>query len=110
MGVPQLPSPVQQAGVPLERDVFLRTLVRHLAGTLQEVVGLKEATGFASVVGQRMGEEINGAYKRALQVGRWSRRWPRGTPAAGWWCTCGPPPRPRRPRAGSPSGPPDAAG
>ncbi len=59
-------STVRAANVPLERDVFLRTLIRHLAGTLQEVVGLDEAAGFVSVVGQRIGEDINGAYKGAL--------------------------------------------
>lgn len=59
---------VQTAAVPLERDVFLRTLVRHLAGTLQDVVGLEEASGFVSVVGQRMGEDINAEYRRALAL------------------------------------------
>ena len=59
--------------VPLERDVFLRSLVRHLAGTLEEVVGLKEADGFVSVVGQRIGEEIDHEYRRALAVDRLSR-------------------------------------
>ena len=59
--------------VPLERDVFLRTLLRHLAGTLQEVVGLEEASGFVSVVGQRIGEEIDTAYRAALSVDRLSR-------------------------------------
>jgi predicted ArsR family transcriptional regulator len=57
----------------LERDVFLRTLLRHLAGTLQEVVGLEEASGFVSVVGQRMGEGINDAYTSALGVEQLSR-------------------------------------
>jgi predicted ArsR family transcriptional regulator len=54
--------------VPLNRDVFVRTLLRHLAGTLQEVVGLEEASGLVSVVGQRIGEEINTGYKAALSV------------------------------------------
>jgi len=54
--------------VPLERDLFLRTLIRHLSGTLQDVVGLTEAAGFVSIVGQRMGEEIADAYKAALQI------------------------------------------
>jgi predicted ArsR family transcriptional regulator len=61
------------ADVPLERDVFLRTLLRHLAGTLQEVVGLEEASGFVSVVGQRIGDEINAAYTSALSVQQLSR-------------------------------------
>ena len=57
----------------LERDVFLRTLLRHLAGTLQEVVGLEEASGFVSVVGQKIGDEINAAYTSALAVQQLSR-------------------------------------
>lgn len=60
--------PVEFVRVPLERDVFLRTLIRHLAGTLQDVVGLEEVSGFVSVVGQRMGDEINQMYKSALNV------------------------------------------
>ena len=59
---------VQQLPIPLERDVFLRTLIRELAGTLQEVVGLEEASGFVSVVGQKVGEHINESYKAALSV------------------------------------------
>ena len=54
--------------LPLERDVFLRTLIRHLSGALQEVVGLKEASGFVSIVGQRMGDEINAMYRAALDA------------------------------------------
>jgi predicted ArsR family transcriptional regulator len=54
--------------VPLERDVFLRTLLRELAGTLSEVVGLDEASGFVSVVGQRMGQQINEMYRNSLAV------------------------------------------
>ncbi len=68
------PSPaVSERDIPLERDVFLRTLLRHLAGTLQKVVGLEEASGFISVVGQEMGDEINQAYKHALGVSSLSR-------------------------------------
>lgn len=54
--------------ISLERDVFLRGLVRHLAGTLEDVVGLDEAAGYVSLVGQAMGEEIQGLYKEALGV------------------------------------------
>jgi predicted ArsR family transcriptional regulator len=64
---------VQELPIPLERDVFLRTLIRELAGTLQEVVGLEEASGFVSVVGQRVGEQINESYKAALSVPELSR-------------------------------------
>ena len=59
---------VSELPIPLERDVFLRTLLRHLAGTLQNVVGLEEASGFISVVGQEMGDEMNRGYKSALAV------------------------------------------
>lgn len=59
--------------IPLERDVFLRTLIRELAGTLQDVVGLEEASGFVSVVGQRVGDQINADYKKALRVEGLSR-------------------------------------
>jgi predicted ArsR family transcriptional regulator len=64
---------VAVANVPLERDLFLRTLVRELAGTLQDVVGLEEASGFISVVGQRMGTQINDDYKAALSVSKLDR-------------------------------------
>src|SRR5690349_12655981 len=65
--------PVIAANVPLERDVFLRTLLRHLAGTLQNVVGLEEASGFISLVGQEMGLEINSLYKNAIGVEQLTR-------------------------------------
>lgn len=64
---------LQALDIPLERDVFLRNLVRELAGTLQDVVGLEEASGFISVVGQRIGEQINDDYRGALGVSNLSR-------------------------------------
>ncbi len=57
----------------LDRDLFLRTLLRELAGTLQDVVGLDEAAGFISVVGQRIGDQINTGYRRELAVSVLSR-------------------------------------
>jgi predicted ArsR family transcriptional regulator len=69
MARPQLKEVlVQECSVPLERDVFLRTLVRELTGVLEDVVGLDEAAGFISVVGQHIGAQINEDYKQALQV------------------------------------------
>lgn len=59
--------------IPLDRDVFLRTLIRELSGTLQDVVGLQEASGFVSVVGQRVGEQLDASYRAALQVPRLTR-------------------------------------
>lgn len=59
--------------VPLERDGFARRLIRELAGTLQDVVGLEEAEGFISVVGTAMGEHLDVTYRHALAVERLSR-------------------------------------
>jgi hypothetical protein len=67
-------STAASADVALDKDRFMRTLIRHLAGTLEEVVGLAEAEGFVSVVGQKMGEEIDTGYRRGLQVPSLSRR------------------------------------
>ncbi|MFN7144005.1 MAG: methanogen output domain 1-containing protein [Myxococcota bacterium] len=59
--------------LPLERDLFLRTLIRHLSGTLQDVVGLSEASGFITVVGQKMGEELDTMYRAGLAVPKLDR-------------------------------------
>jgi predicted ArsR family transcriptional regulator len=59
--------------VPLDRDIFMRTLIRELAGTLQDVVGLDEASGFISVVGQAIGQQINNDYKLALNTNKLTR-------------------------------------
>ncbi len=70
---PQSQRPLRDLDVPLERDGFLRTLIRELAGTLQEVVGLDEASGFISVVGHNMGRQIEQDYRQALGVPRLAR-------------------------------------
>jgi len=62
-----------EAKVSLSRDSFMRTLIRHLAGTLEEVVGMEEAAGFISVVGQKMGDQIDREYCGALGLPRLSR-------------------------------------
>ncbi|HSK76003.1 MAG TPA: methanogen output domain 1-containing protein [Thermoanaerobaculia bacterium] len=67
------PTSVQDLPIGLERDVFLRTLIRELAGTLQDVVGMEEASGFVSVVGQRVGDQINESYRNALAVSNLDR-------------------------------------
>ncbi len=66
-------APLSELDFPLERDVFLRTLIRELSGTLEEVVGAKEASGFISVVGQHMGEWINQSYKDLLGQSKLTR-------------------------------------
>ena len=66
-------APPETGEVQLDRDVFLRRLLRELAGTLQDIVGLQEASGYISVVGAAMGEHIDAEYRRALAVERLSR-------------------------------------
>lgn len=64
---------LSQVDVPLDRDIFLRNLIRELAGTLENVVGIEEASGFISVVGQAIGDQINHDYKQALGVSSLAR-------------------------------------
>jgi predicted ArsR family transcriptional regulator len=65
---------IRDLDVPLDRDVFLRNLIRALAGTLEEVVGITEASGFVSVVGQTIGDEINRDYRLALGTSSLTRQ------------------------------------
>jgi len=65
--------PVRDAEVPLERDIFLRTMLRELSGSLQDIVGMDEAAGFVSVVGAAIGDRIDEDYRRALKVERLDR-------------------------------------
>jgi predicted ArsR family transcriptional regulator len=66
-------SRIEEAQIPLERDVFLRSLLRELTGTLEEVVGLEEASGYISVVGGAIGEQIDDEYRTALAVDKLDR-------------------------------------
>jgi predicted ArsR family transcriptional regulator len=70
---PSTHSEAARADVALDRDLFLQRLVRELTGVLQEVVGLDEAAGFLSVVGQHLGRQIDLDYRDALSVGGLSR-------------------------------------
>lgn len=49
----------------LEKDLFLRSVLRELMGTLEEVIGTNEAAGYISVVGQHVGEWLNNEYRKA---------------------------------------------
>ena len=69
----QTTTPIDELPIPLERDVFLRTLIRELAGTLQDVVGLREASGYISVVGSAIGSHIDREYRNALSVSQLTR-------------------------------------
>jgi predicted ArsR family transcriptional regulator len=67
-------DPVSASNIPLERDMFLRGLLRELAGSLQDIVGLHEASGYISVVGAAVGKQIDGMYKQALKVEKLDRQ------------------------------------
>jgi predicted ArsR family transcriptional regulator len=73
LAVPDEAEGVHAAAVGLERDVFLRSLLRELAGTLESVVGLEEASGYISVVGGVIGDQIDRSYRTALAVDRLSQ-------------------------------------
>ena len=60
------PPLLSSADIQLDRDIFLRALLRELSGTLENVVGLDDASGFISVVGQRVGEWIEAEYRAVL--------------------------------------------
>lgn len=68
-----LSNEIPIVNLPTDKDSFMRELIRQLAGTLEELVGLEETTGFISVVGQSMGEQINTSYKEALNKETFSR-------------------------------------
>lgn len=60
--------PFEEIDIPLERDLFLRSLLRELAGTLEDVVGIDEAAGYISIVGGAIGDQINQTYRQSLGV------------------------------------------
>ena len=62
-----------QLDISLERDGFCRTIINELSGLLQEMIGLEEAEGFISVVGQNIGNNINSEYKSKLGTDNLSR-------------------------------------
>ncbi len=64
---------IRRSAVPLDRDIFLRALMRELAGTLESVVGPADTAGFISLAGGRIGEQIDADYKRAIRVSKLSR-------------------------------------
>ena len=66
-------KPINSLNISLERDVFMRHLIRELAGTLEDVVGYEEASGYISLVGQNMGEFINDMYKKELGISTLTR-------------------------------------
>jgi predicted ArsR family transcriptional regulator len=73
MGDMESGNRTQSLELALDRDVFLRTMLRELSGTLEDIVGPEEAAGYLSVVGQNVGDQIDRDYRAALKVSRLSR-------------------------------------
>lgn len=63
----------KELNIPLERDGFLRNLIRELSGLLEDMVGLEETAGFISVVGQNIGTEINQIYRQEMNTPKLNR-------------------------------------
>lgn len=59
------PNRFVSAEINLEREGFFQSIVMALSGTLQDTVGIKDASGFVSLVGMSLGEEIAEKYERA---------------------------------------------
>lgn len=59
---------INQLDISLERDGFCRNIIRELSGLLQDMIGLDEAEGYISIVGQNIGNAINEEYKSKLGV------------------------------------------
>ena len=64
---------VKTIDVPLNNNNFVKSLLNHLSGSLQDVIGLEEAEGFISIVGSKLGEQIDFQYREALNVEKLSR-------------------------------------
>ena len=60
--------------VALTETSFLRKFIRHVTGTLEDVVGLDEASGYIATVAQKMGEQLNEAYRQSLDLDRLDRK------------------------------------
>lgn len=63
-----------EAELGLDQNNFLKSLIHHLSGTLQDVIGAEDAEGFVSIVGQRIGDDIDHEYRNALSLERLPRK------------------------------------
>lgn len=61
---------LQVLDLPIDRESFAVELLCHLAGTLEDVVGLEEAAGFVSLVGQQVGEQLDAIIRTRLSIDR----------------------------------------
>ncbi len=54
--------------IDLTKEKFLIDLIRGLSGTLQDLIGIEEASGMISVVGAAIGNDLNEKYKHAFET------------------------------------------
>ncbi len=62
----EAPTNVGDLSIGLQSTSFLQNLLGLVAQTLEDVVGLDDASGFIALVGQQMGNQINELYTQAL--------------------------------------------
>lgn len=60
--------------IELNREEFCLDLIRDVAGTLEDVVGLEEAEGYLAVVGTHMGRRLHDHYSGQREVGTLARQ------------------------------------
>lgn len=65
--------PLDSLDIDLHREGFYGQILRELSGTLEDIVGLKEAEGFITVVAGRLGNTIDKEYRGALQLDKLPR-------------------------------------
>ncbi|WP_375257039.1 methanogen output domain 1-containing protein [Citreimonas sp.] len=61
-----MPDDLRDVELDLDSDLFMRRLLRELAGTLEGVVGVDAAEGYVSTVGSQMGRWMDRNYRAAL--------------------------------------------
>lgn len=54
----------------LDKDEFMRSLIRELAGVLEETVGVQEASAYVNHVGLLIGRALNRDYRAACATDR----------------------------------------
>ena len=59
-------SPLKDLQIGRDSEQFMKELLRELAGVLEDAVGLEEAEGFISLVGGRIGQQMDTEYKAAM--------------------------------------------
>ncbi|WP_034474785.1 methanogen output domain 1-containing protein [Aestuariibacter salexigens] len=58
--------PIKNLNLDHDQPSFFKKLVMELGSTLEDVVGVEEASGFISIVGTTIGQDINAQYHHAL--------------------------------------------